>query len=85
MYSPYHLTADFMLSKDYYDPIVSKIPVETEIQCYVLNTLISANPDLFEKTLDKIDEEYGSLKNYLTQCIGMTSEMMTILRKRYLE
>ena len=51
----------------------------------VMNTLISANPVIFEKALDKIDAEYGSLRNYLTECIGVTPEMMELLRERYLE
>lgn len=50
-----------------------------------INTLISANPVLFAKTLDKIDVEYGSLRNYLTECIGVTPEMMKVLQDRYLE
>lgn len=79
------IMADFTLSKDYYDPMVSRIPVETDVQRNVINTLISANPEAFEKTLDKVDAEYGSLRNYLTECLGVTPEMMNILRKRYLE
>lgn len=51
----------------------------------VINTLISANPVLFAKTLDKIDAEYGTLRNYLTECIGVTPEMMKVLQDRYLE
>lgn len=79
------IMADFTLSKDYYDPMASRIPVETEVQRNVINTLISANPEAFEKTLDKVDAEYGSLRNYLTECLGVTPEMMNTLRKRYLE
>lgn len=79
------IMADFTLSKDYYDPMVSRIPVETDVQRNVINTLISANPEAFEKTLDKVEAEYGSLRNYLTECLGVTPEMMNILRKRYLE
>jgi protein-tyrosine phosphatase len=79
------IMADFTLSKDYYDPIASKIPVENDIQRNVINTLISANPDAFEKTLDEVDSRYGSLSNYLSECIGVTSEMMEILRERYLQ
>ena len=65
--------------------MASRIPVETEVQRNVINTLISANPEAFEKTLDKVDAEYGSLRNYLTECLGVTPEMMNTLRKRYLE
>ena len=79
------IMADFILSKDYYSPIVAHIKTETEAQKMVINTLISANPDVFEATLNKVDAKYGSLQNYLTECIGVTPEMMNILRERYLE
>lgn len=79
------IMADFILSKDYYDPIAAKIKTETESQKKVINTLISANPVVFEATLDKVDGKYGSLRNYLTECIGVTPEMMDVLRNRFLE
>ena len=79
------IMADFILSKDYYSPIVAHIKTETEAQKMVINTLIRANPDVFEATLNKVDAKYGSLRNYLTECIGVTPEMMNILRERYLE
>ena len=79
------IVADFILSKDYYDPMASQIKTETETQKTVINTLISANPEIFQATLDKVDARYGSLRNYLTECIGVTPEMMNVLRDRYLE
>ena len=79
------IMADFILSKDYYDPIAAKIKTETESQKKVINTLISANPVVFEATLDKVDAKYGSFRNYLTECIGVTPEMMDVLRNRFLE
>ena len=79
------IMADFILSKDYYDPMVSQVKTETEAQKTVINTLISANPEIFKATLDKVDAKYGSLRNYLTECIGVTPEMMKVLRDRYLE
>ena len=79
------IMADFILSKDYYDPMTSKIKTETESQQTVINTLISANPAIFEATLNKVDAKYGSLTNYLTECIGVTPEMMDVLRNRFLE
>ena len=79
------IMADFCLSKDYYDPKVAMIKTENETQANVINTLISANPAIFEATLDKVDQKYGSLRNYLTECIGVTPEMMEVLRESYLE
>ena len=79
------IMADFILSKCYYDPMASQIKTETEAQKNVINTLISANPEIFGATLDKVDAKYGSLRNYLTECIGVTPEMMNVLRDRSLE
>ena len=79
------IMADYKLSKAYYDTFIAGIKTETENQSKVINTLISANPVIFEKALDKIDERYGSFRNYLTECIGVTPEMMENLRQRYLE
>lgn len=79
------IMADYKLSKEYYDSFIAGVKTETENQSKVINTLISANPVIFEKALDKIDEKYGSFRNYLTECIGVTPEMMETLRQRYLE
>ena len=79
------IVADFTLSKHYYDPHTEKIPTTTEAQKTVISTLISANPTIFETTLDKVEARYGSLEAYLTECIGVTPEMMETLREIYLE
>lgn len=79
------ILADFELSKSYYDSFTSSIKTETEAQRHVISTLISVNPVVFEKTLDKVDAEYGSLRNYLTQCLGVTDEMMETLREKFLK
>lgn len=79
------IVADFTLSKHYYDPKISRIETTTEEQATALSTLISANPAIFEATLDKVEARYGSLRGYLTECIGVTPEMMETLRERYLE
>lgn len=76
---------DFMLSKQYYDKRTAYIKTETEAQRQVINTLISANPEIFAKTLDKVEARYGSLRNYLMECIAVTPDMMDTLRDRYLE
>lgn len=79
------IVADFTLSKHYYDPQIAQIETTSEAQQMALNTLISANPAIFEATLDKVEARYGSLRSYLTECIGVTPEMMETLRERYLE
>ena len=79
------IMADFTLSKHYYDPQIAMIETTTEAQQTAISTLISANPAIFEASLDKVDARYGSLRGYLTECIGVTPEMMETLRERYLE
>ena len=79
------IMADFTLSKHYYDPQISRIETTTEAQQTAISTLISANPTIFESSLDKVEARYGSLVGYLTECIGVTPEMMETLRERYLE
>ena len=79
------IMADFTLSKHYYDPHTAKIPTATEAQQKAISTLISANPAIFEVTLDKVEARYGSLERYLTECIGVTPEMMETLREKFLE
>lgn len=76
---------DFILSRDNYQPLVDKIPAQTEAQKNVLNTLVSANPVIFEAALDSLDHRYGSLDNYLRDVLGITDSMKIILRKRYLD
>ena len=79
------IVADFTLSKHYYDPHIAQIETTTEAQKMALTTLISANPTIFEATLDKVEARYGSLRGYLTECLGVTPEMMETLREKYLE
>lgn len=79
------IMADFMLSKDYYDPLIANIEMSTDSQRMVISTLMSANPELFQASLDKIDQQYGSFENYLTECIGVTPQMIKKLREQYLK
>jgi protein-tyrosine phosphatase len=79
------IMADYNLSKEYYSPMVMRIPVQTETQKAVISTLIGANPVIFEAALDKIDAQYGSFCNYLKECIGVTEPMMQTLRDRFLK
>lgn len=76
---------DYILSKKFYDPLLSKIPYKSDAQYRVIYTLLSANPEVFEATLDKIDLHYGSLRTYMTECLVVTPEMMEILQDNYLE
>lgn len=79
------IMSDFTLSKQFYEPLLSKIQYKTDAQYKVIKTLLSVDPDVFEATLDKIDLQYGSLREYMTECLGVTPEMMEILQDNYLE
>lgn len=79
------IMADFTLSRDNYQPVVDQIPTENDAQRNVLNTLVSANPEVFEAALDSVDRRYGSLDNYLREVIGVTDAMKVTLRNLYLE
>lgn len=79
------IMADYALSNEYYAPSVAKIPCSTDAQKLVIGTMIGANPSVFAATLDKVEAKYGSIREYMTQCLGVTSEMMAKLASNYLE
>jgi protein-tyrosine phosphatase len=56
---------------------------ETEID--TVKAFLGANTDNFIKSLDRIDQEYGSMDAYLKGPIGLTDADITTLRDRYLE
>jgi len=56
---------------------------EAEIE--TVKAFLGANTDNFIKTLDRIDQEYGSMEAYLKGPIGLTDNDILTLRERYLE
>ena len=56
---------------------------EAEIE--TVKAFLGANTDNFIKTLDRVDQEYGSMETYLKGPIGLTDVDITTLRNRYLE
>lgn len=55
-----------------------------EEEIAVVKSFMGANTDNFIKTLDAIDQRYGSLDAYLKGPVGLTEEDINILRNRYL-
>lgn len=76
---------DYNLSRQYYTPFLSKLSPSSEAQKKVLDTLLNANPTAFSAILDKIEYKFGSLLNYLEDCIKLNAQMRNILKERYLE
>lgn len=55
-----------------------------EEEVAVVKAFIGVNTDNFIRSLDHIDEQYGSMENYLKGPIGLTDEDIRTLRERYL-
>ena len=56
-----------------------------EDEIAVVKSILGCNTEIFVKTLDRIDREYGSMEAYLKGPMGLTDEDILILRQRYLE
>lgn len=76
---------DFELTRQYYTPFLSILSAKSEAQKKVLETLLNANPAAFSSVLDKIEQRYGSLMDYMEKCLKINAQMREILRERYLE
>lgn len=50
-----------------------------------VKTLTGVSPDFMKKMLDAVNEDYGSMENYLTSAIGLTQEDIKTLKGMYLE
>lgn len=50
----------------------------------VIKAFIGCSTENFEKALDRVDAEYGSLEGYLEKALGVTAAEREVLRARYL-
>ena len=57
----------------------------TDEQLDILHFLVSVKRDYMEAPFAKVNKEYGSLLNFITQKIGVSQEKIETLRKYYLE
>ncbi|MBR3565355.1 MAG: tyrosine-protein phosphatase [Paludibacteraceae bacterium] len=55
-----------------------------EDEVAVVKAFIGVNTDNFVRELKQIDEQYGSIENYLKGPIGLTDDDINTLRKRYI-
>ena len=81
---------DFDLSNAAYLSLVQRLCDEVEArgggenEKEVIRAFMGVSTNNFRSTLDLIDREYGSMKDYLSEQLFVTQEDIEILRKRYL-
>lgn len=82
---------DYHISQEFYKETFERIAMQLlqnggdEEDLYVARTFIGANLHCFEDALDLIDRKYGSMKAYLMNRLGVSTQDMECLRQRYLE
>lgn len=82
---------DYDISNEFYRDDVAKLTEvvmasgggEEEVE--VVKTFIGANKRYFAAALDRIDELYGSMDEFLSSRLGVSTEDRKVLRLRYLE
>ena len=82
---------DYYISQEFYKETYERIAMQLlqnggdEEDLYVARTFIGANAHCFEDALDLIDRKYGSIKDYLHNQLGLSTQDIDCLRQRYLE
>lgn len=85
------IVADFDATNKVYERDVKKYCRRVRLlggkedEIAVVKSILGCNTEIFVKTLDRIDREYGSMEAYLKGPMGLTDEDILILRQRYLE
>ena len=85
------IVADFDRSNDSYRPLVKRFCdiVEkhggAEAEKEVVRAFMGVSTRNFMRTLDLIDQQWGSLESYIVAQLGVTEEDLATLRDRYLE
>lgn len=84
------IVADFERSNVIYQPLVDGLCEEVEAlgggeeEKDVVRAFMGVSVRNFCNTLDMIDREWGSLRSYLSELLGITPADMDVLQKRYL-
>lgn len=84
------IVADFDVTNQIYEKDVRKFTRRVRMvggradEVAVVKSFIGANTENFVNTLDKIEQEYGSLKGYLLGPMNLTEDDLNILKERYL-
>ena len=85
------IIADFDLSNNAYRGLVHRLCNEVEErgggenEKEVIRAFMGVSTNNFRKTLDLIDNEYGSMAQYLSEQLFITHDDIKLLRKRYLQ
>ena len=85
------IVADFDATNRVYDKLVRRTCLRVRLmggkddEIATVKAFLGANTDNFNKALDRIDQEYGSMDAYLRGPIGLTDKDILTLRERYLE
>ena len=85
------IIADFDLSNRQYAPIVNELCAQVQAQgggedeMDVVRAFMGVSTRNFRAALAMIDERWGSMDNYLEQCLGINSQDRMLLQSRYLQ
>lgn len=85
------IVEDFALSNVSYAPAIEALSAKivekggAEAELDFIRSMIGVSVENFEKTLDLIDSQYGSLSAYLDKALGFTSEDQEKLRSKLLK
>ena len=84
------IVADFDRSNDFYRDTVARLSAQAHAQGWgqeeddVIQAFIGVHTGNFIKALDRIDQEFGSLRDYITHQLLFSEEEQQQLRDRYL-
>lgn len=81
------ILTDFAISNEFYADMVAEAcsKVNSEAEREVMRTFIGVNVKYFTAALDLIDQQWGSLHNYLVDALMFSENDMAALRAKYLE
>lgn len=81
------VVADFEMTNEVYqkqvDEITARYSSDERVR-NVVQTLVGVKTDYFERALDYIDAEYGSMDRYLAEVVLLYGDDIAELRRRYL-
>jgi len=82
---------DYLLSEPVYAGVVEALSEKVrargggKAETDVIRAFMGVSEENFSSSLDIIDREYGGMDAYLSECLFVTEEDITLLRERYLE
>ena len=85
------VVADFDMSNIFYHDFIEELfqKIEErgggESEKLVIRSFIGVNTPMFEKALDLVDREFGSMHDYIVNQLCVSEQELELLRSRYLE